>query len=75
MRRVFTRIERAERVAKAQSKFSPDCLCFPTNEPPQIAFDIEFVFRSQIHPIGHYHHYLGRGGTNRNVRSRQSDNW
>jgi hypothetical protein len=21
-----------------------------------------FGFRSQIHPIGHYHHYLGRGG-------------
>jgi len=42
MRSVFTRIERAERVAKARSKFSADCICFPANEPAQLAFDVEF---------------------------------
>ena len=35
------RIERAELVAKAQSKHSAECLCFPENEPPFFAFEIE----------------------------------
>jgi predicted amidohydrolase len=28
------RIERAEQAAKTQSKFSPDCICFPEKEAP-----------------------------------------
>jgi len=48
MRSVFTRIERAERLAKAQSKFSVDCICFPAIESAQLAFDVEFQIAAAV---------------------------
>jgi hypothetical protein len=33
---------------KAQSKFSADCICFPENEQPQLAFDIEFEIAGAV---------------------------
>jgi len=35
------RIERAEQAAKAQSKFSPECICFPADEQPFFGLPIE----------------------------------
>jgi len=42
------RIERAELVAKAQSKHSAECLCFPENEPPFFAFEIELEMLTRV---------------------------
>ena len=35
------RIQRLERAAKAQSKFSPACICFPENEAPLFGCEVE----------------------------------
>lgn len=35
------RIERAELVAKTQSRFSPQCICFPDKEPPFFNWPVE----------------------------------
>jgi hypothetical protein len=42
------RIERAEQAAKAKSKFAPECLCFPENEPPFFAFEIELEMLTRV---------------------------
>jgi len=42
------RIERAELVAKAQSKHSAECLCFPENESPFFAFEIELNMLTRV---------------------------
>jgi hypothetical protein len=39
-RSLIARIERAEQAAKAQSKFSPECICFPENEKPSFVFPV-----------------------------------
>ena len=47
-RTLEARIERAEQAAKAQSKYSPECLCFPENEPPFFAFEIELEMLTRV---------------------------
>jgi hypothetical protein len=34
------RLERAEQAAKAQSRFSRECICFPENEKPSFVFPV-----------------------------------
>jgi hypothetical protein len=41
MQGTLKRIERAEKAAKAQSIFSPACICFPEKEQPFFVLDIE----------------------------------
>ena len=48
IRTLVARIERVEQAAKAQSKLSPDCICFPENESPFFAFDIELEFLTRV---------------------------
>ena len=43
-----TRIERAELAAKAKSKHSAECICFPPNEPPFFAFEIELEMLTRV---------------------------
>jgi hypothetical protein len=38
---LLARIDRVELAARAQSKFSSECICFPANEPPFFGFPIE----------------------------------
>src|SRR5438445_5763691 len=40
-RTLLARIERAEQVAKAQSKFASECICFPGPEPPLFLYPIQ----------------------------------
>jgi hypothetical protein len=44
---------RAEQIAKARNKFSPDCICFPETEPPffglAIEQDIAFQVKCPLH--------------------------
>jgi hypothetical protein len=47
-RTLQNRIERAEQAAKTQSKYSPECLCFPENEPPFFAFEIELEMLTRV---------------------------
>ena len=47
-RTLQNRIERAEQAAKAQSKFSPACTCFPPNEPPFFGFPIEQEIAAKV---------------------------
>ena len=47
-RTLQNRIERAELAAKAQSKYSPECICFPENEPPFFAFEIELEMLTRV---------------------------
>jgi len=47
-RTLENRIERAEQAAKAQSKFSPECLCFPENESSFFAFEVELEMLTQV---------------------------
>lgn len=37
-RTLEARIERAEQVAKAEHRFSAECICFPENEPYSTAY-------------------------------------
>jgi hypothetical protein len=48
MQGILKRIERAEKAAKAQSIFSPNCICFPENEPPFFVVTIEEEIASQV---------------------------
>ena len=45
---ILARIERAERAAKAQSKFDPACICFPENEPPFFHWPIELNIAADL---------------------------
>jgi hypothetical protein len=38
---LINRIARAEEAAKAQSRFSSQCICFPGNEPPFFNWPVE----------------------------------
>ena len=40
-RALLARVERAEQLAEAKTKFSPECICWPENEFPFFGFDIE----------------------------------
>src|SRR5689334_14992309 len=42
------RIRRAEQTAKAQSKFTPECICFPEHERPCFHFPIEEQIAGQV---------------------------
>ena len=42
------RIERAELAAKAQSKFSAQCICFPADEPPFFGFPLEEQIAAKV---------------------------
>jgi hypothetical protein len=47
-RTIENRIERAERAARAQSKFSPECICFPENEPPFFGTPMELEIAAKL---------------------------
>ncbi len=42
------RIERAELAAKAKFNHSAECICFPENEPPFFAFEIELEMLTRV---------------------------
>ena len=42
------RIERAEQTAKAEHRFSTQCICFPENEPPFFVFEIELEMLTRV---------------------------
>jgi hypothetical protein len=46
--RTLQRIERAEQAAKAQSKSSDECICFPPKEPPFVGFPIEEEIAAKV---------------------------
>jgi hypothetical protein len=52
-RTLQNRVERAEQAAKSQSKHSADCICFPENEPPFFAFEIELKAEEGTPPCGY----------------------
>src|SRR5947207_15069393 len=47
------RIERAEQALKAQGHFSPECICFPENEPISFSWPLEqqiaFALKCPLH--------------------------
>jgi hypothetical protein len=45
---LLARIERAEQAAKADQRFSADCICFPEDEPPFFAFEIELEMLTRV---------------------------
>ena len=45
---LLARIERAEQAAKAQSKFSSECISFPPNEQPFFGFPIEEKIAAEL---------------------------
>ena len=47
-RALVARIERAELAAKAEHRFSSECICFPENEPPFFAFEIELEMLARV---------------------------
>ncbi len=40
-RKFLHRLAQAEKALQDQSVFSPDCICFPPNEPPFFCFPVE----------------------------------
>ena len=42
------RLERAEQAAKAEHRFSVQCICFPENEPPFFAFEIKLEMLTRV---------------------------
>ena len=47
-RTLLARIERLEQAAPAQSRFSPDCICFPANEQPEFKWRIEAEVAAKV---------------------------
>ena len=45
---LINRIERAEEAAKGQSRFSPQCICFPENEPPSFNWPVEQQIAARV---------------------------
>jgi hypothetical protein len=45
---LIKRIERAEEAAKARSRFSPQCICFPEKEQPFFNWPIEQRFAAEV---------------------------
>ena len=52
-RNLLKRIERAEQAVKAQGYFSPECICFPENEPISFSWPLEqqiaFTVKCPVH--------------------------
>ena len=48
MHRILKRIERIEQAMKAQSIFSPDCICFPENEQPFFVVSTEREIAARV---------------------------
>jgi len=53
LRRIEKLEQRAEQIAKARSRSSPECICFPETEPPFFGFpiegDIAFLVKCPLH--------------------------
>ena len=47
-RTLENRIERAERTAKAEHRFSSECICFPADEQPFFGFPLEEQIASKV---------------------------
>jgi len=51
-REFLKRVEKLERrskeIAEARSMYSPECICFPENEPPSFGFPIEQEIASRV---------------------------
>jgi hypothetical protein len=45
---LMSRIARAEAAAKAQSRFSTECICFPENEPPFFNWPVEQEIAARV---------------------------
>jgi hypothetical protein len=56
-RTLENRIERAEQAARGQSKFSPECLCFPKDESSFFAFEVELEMLTQVKSPVHGPHF------------------
>jgi hypothetical protein len=48
IRTLLKRIEKAEQALKAQSVFSPDCICFPDTEPPFFCSPSEAIVAAKV---------------------------
>ena len=47
-RSIINRIARAEEAARIQSRFSPQCFCFPENEPPFFNWPVEQEIAARV---------------------------
>lgn len=47
-RSLMKRLEKAEKAAKIQSRFSTDCICFPDKEPPFFCEPFEEEMAAQV---------------------------
>jgi hypothetical protein len=47
-RTLAARIERAEQTAKAEHRFSAQCICFPENEPPFFGTPLELEIAAKL---------------------------
>src|SRR5437588_9021337 len=47
-RTLLVRVERAEQLAKTKTNFSPDCTCWPDNEPPFFGFAVMREIAAQV---------------------------
>src|SRR5579864_8143119 len=47
-RTLTARIERAEQAAEAQSRFSPECICFPADVQPFFGFPLEEQIAAKV---------------------------
>jgi hypothetical protein len=47
-RTLQNRIERAELAAKAEHRFSAECICFPADEPPFFGFPLEEQIAARV---------------------------
>ena len=45
---LMNRIERAEEAAKGQSRFLPQCICFPEKEQPSFHWPVEQIIAAQV---------------------------
>jgi hypothetical protein len=48
IRTLLKRIEKVEEALKAQSVFSPDCICFPEREQPFFCSDLEEQIAARV---------------------------
>jgi hypothetical protein len=77
---ILKRIERAEKAAKAQSRFAPDCICFPEREQPFFCFPYEEEIAAHVkcplhgnrfkQPI--FHIYVGKWRREKEPSRRQT---
>ena len=48
LKRIEKLEQRAKEIAKARSMHSPECICFPENEPPSFGFPLEQEIASRM---------------------------